>query len=194
MRRLWTVLLVLPLALLLGCDSGTDGDGNGNGNGNGETEDYTLEWALEVAAEAITDLFTNPVPTALGSNVLTDDGKIDSDPEGSWFLYMMEDGHPDHGRYLVTVHRDESVEADWMQSNSDELPEYTDAEPWLAAAIAEAEEREWEAHDHLSLFVYTDEEDVWPDADVVARVIFRDSSGGEMGRIYLDADTHDVLE
>lgn len=193
MRKLMLILLVVPLALVPGCDTGTD-NGDDNGNGNGDSEDYTLAWALEVATDAVTDLFDDPVPTALGSNSLTDDGKIKADPEGSWFFYMMEDGFPGHDRYLVTVHRDESVETDWMQSTSGELPEYDDAEPWLTAAVAEAEDREWEDHDHLSLFVYTDEEDVWPDAATIARVIFRASAGDEIGRIYLDADTYDILE
>ncbi|MCK4593466.1 hypothetical protein KAU45_03110 [bacterium] len=195
MRKLWLILLVLPLALFLGCDTGTDdGDGNGNGNGNGDGEDYTLAWALEVAADAITDLFNDPVPTALGANSLTDDGKIEADPEGSWFLYMMEDGFPDHDQYLVTVHRDGSVETEWMQLASGELPEYDDAEPWLTAAITEAEDREWEDHDHLSLFVYSDDGDVWPGAATIARVPFRAAGGDEIGRIYLDADTYDILE
>jgi hypothetical protein len=158
------------------------------------TEDYTLAWALDKAADAIGDLFDDPAPTALGADCLSDSGKIMSDPEGTWFFYMMEDGHPSQGRYLVTVHHDGSVETDWMQSNSGRLPDYDDAEPWLTAAVAEAEAREWESHDHLSLFVYRDEEGVWPGASVIARVIFRDDTGGEMGRIYLDADTLDVLE
>ncbi len=195
MRKLCLILLVVPLALIPGCGTGTgDGNGDGDGDGDGDSEDYTLAWGLEVAADAITDLFDDPVPTALGSNSLTDDGKIKSDPEGYWFFYMMENGFPSHGRYLVTVHRDESVETGWMQSNSGELPEYDDAEPWLTAAVAEAEDREWEDHDHLSLFVYTDEEDVWPDAATIARVIFRASAGDEIDRIYLDADTYYILK
>lgn len=197
MRKLMLILLVVPLALVPGCDTVTsdgNGDGDGNGNGDGDSKDYTLAWGLEVAADAITDLFDAPVPTALGSNSLTDDGKIEADPEGSWFFYMMEDGFPGHGRYLVTVHRDKSVETDWMQSISGEQPEYDDAEPWLTAAVVEAEDREWGDYDHLSLFVYTDEEGVWPDAATIARVIFRTSAGGEIGRIYLDADTYVILE
>ena len=200
MRKLWLIPLMIPLALVLGlaCDTSTsDGDGNGNGDGDGNgdgAEEYTLAWALEKAAEAITDLFSDPVPTALGSNSLADDGKVKSDPEGSWFLYMMEDGSPYHDRYLVTVHRDGSVETEWMQTSSGELPEYDDAEPWLAAAIAEADDLEWDNHDHLSLYVYNDEEDVWPGAAVIARVIFRAAGGDEIGRIYLDADSYDILE
>ncbi len=188
-------LLVLPLGLFIGCDTGTgdDGDGDGDGDGDDPPSERTLEWGLYHTMQVAEDLFADPIVLAAGANDLGDDGILRNnlgDTESRWFVYYGENGDPDESEYMIWVYYDGSTDYFNQDFPPVELPDYTDAKPWLDAANGEF----GGSHAYIALKVYPDQADVFPNADNVAKCTFFDSGDAELGDVYVDADDYEILD
>jgi hypothetical protein len=198
-KYLLTLFLLLAccgLILFIGCDTGTDGgdgddDGDGDGDGDGEIVEYSLAWALDIAADVADGRFADPILLGIGANDLGDDGLLRNAHDNSaWFFFYGENG--DHGEadYIVYVFYDGST--DFFQQNftDTELPDYDDAKDWLDAADAEL----GVDHSYAKLSVYADEAGVFADTDNVAKVTYFVADDTEVGEVYLDADDYTILQ